>query len=306
MNKEDYIKKWLEGTLEGEEKRTFEQTAEYKSLEKLSRSLMSFRAPEYDINAEYEQLQFIRYSTVKPGKVVTMNWLSPLLKIAAAFVLMAGGYFYFLYDPLTIVETLAAEKTELRLPDSSFVALNAFSKLSFKEKKWKQNREVELVGEAFFKVARGSRFEVKTSSGIIGVLGTAFNVKDRKDYFEVTCYEGSVEVRSEQQKVKLLPKQMFRVASGVIARDSIVTDDTPPWQLNESSFKSVSFRYVIQELERQYNVSISTRNVDTDQLFTGTFSHSDLSLALKSITIPLNLTYQVVGDKKIVLTGELK
>lgn len=303
MGKEDYVNKWLQGTLTEEEKTTFERTEEFKSLEKLSKSLKSFKAPEYDISLEYERLRSAR---PLKGKVVAMNWLSPLLKIAAVFAVMAGSYFFFLYDASTVVETLAAEKTELTLPDKSFVALSAFSRLSFHERKWKKQRRVELEGEAFFKVAKGSRFDVLTSSGTISVLGTEFNVRNRKDYFEVICYEGSVEVQSAHEVVKLLPKQMFRMISGVVDKDNIATDNAPAWRVGESSFKSVPFLYVMQEFERQYNVSVTTRNVDTDQLFTGTFTHSDMSLALKSITIPLNLTYQIAEDKKIVLTGDIK
>jgi transmembrane sensor len=298
MEKEDFIKKWLEGTLDEEEKRIFERTEDYRSLQKLSKSLMSFKAPEYDIQAGYERLRSGRSSK---GKVVAMHWLKPFLKIAAVLMLMTGSYFFFLYDSPTVVETLAAEKTELTLPDSSFVVLNAFTRLSFHEKKWKKERKITLEGEAFFKVAKGSRFDVETSSGRISVLGTEFNVKNRRDYFEVVCYEGSVQVQTSQAAVKLFPKQIFRIVSGIASKDNIATDNGPDWIANESSFQSVPFIFVIQELERQYNVSVTTRNVDTNELFTGTFTHSDLSLALKSITIPLNLTYQVTEDKKIYL-----
>lgn len=303
MEKEDYIKKWLQGTLDEEEKRIFESTEEYKLLEKLSKSLMFFKAPEYDIHAEYER--FRSRSSAK-GKVVAMNWLNPLLKIAAVLMVIAGSYFFFLYDSPTVVETLAAEKTEWILPDSSFVALNALSRLSFSEKKWNNKRKVELDGEAFFKVTKGSGFDVETSSGIVRVLGTAFNVKNRKDFFEVICYEGSVEVQSTREVMKLLPKQVFRNISGEIVKANIITEDSPGWRVNESSFKSIPFLYVIQEFERQYDVSVTTRNVDRNQLFTGTFIHSDMLLALKSIAYPLNLNYQITEDKKIILTGDIK
>ena len=303
MEKEDYIKKWLQGSLDEEEKIIFEKTEAYKSLEKLSVSLMSFKAPDYNIDIEYERF---RSRTPSKGKVVAVNWLNPFLKIAAVLIVMVGVFFLFNENSPTIVETLAAEKTELRLPDSSFVALSAFSRLSFFEKKWKKERTVELDGEGFFKVAKGSKFKVETSVGTISVLGTEFNVRNRKDYFEVLCYEGLVEVQSTQKVVQLQPKQMFRIISGVITKDSIAMDNAPSWRVDESSFRSVPFLHVMQEFERQYDVLVTTRNVDTLQLFTGTFTHSNISLALKSITIPLNLTYQMEKGKKILLTGATK
>lgn len=304
MENEDYIKKWLEGTLDEKEKAIFERTDAYKSLQDLSNSLMSFKAPEYDMDAGYEALN-ARISA-KKGRLVTMNWLSPLLKAAAVLLAIAGSYFLFLHDRSTIIKTFAAEKTEITLPDSSFVALNALSRLAFNEKNWAKERRVELDGEAFFQVAKGSRFDVITSAGTISVLGTAFNVVNRKDYFEVICYEGSVRVESGNETLKLQPKQIFQKISGVgTTGNEKPTNTAPDWRRGESSFESVPFRYVIQEFERQYNVSITTRNVDSEQLFTGTFTHSNLSLALKSIAIPLNLTYEVEG-KKIILASDSK
>lgn len=304
MEKEDYIKKWLEGTLDEKEKAVFERTEAYRSLDKLSNSLMSFKAPEYDMDAGYEGLT--AQISSKKGRVVTMSRISPVLKAAAVLVAIAGSYFLFLHDPSTVIKTVAAEKTEITLPDSSFVALNALSRLAFHEKNWAKERRVELDGEAFFEVSRGSRFDVITSSGTISVLGTAFNVVNRKDYFEVICYEGSVKVESGDEIVKLLPKQIFQKISGVGSTGSEKSTNTAPdWRRGESSFESVPFRHVMQEFERQYNVSITTRNVDSEQLFTGTFTHSDLSLALKSIALPLNLTYKVEG-KKIILASDSK
>lgn len=304
MEKEDYIKKWLEGTLDEKEKALFERTEAYKSLQDLSNSLMSFKAPDYDMDAGYEALN-ARISA-KKGRVVTMNWLSPLLKAAAVLLALAGSYFLFLHDPSTVIKTLAAEKTEIALPDSSFVALNALSRLAFNEKNWAKERRVELEGEAFFEVAKGSRFDVITSAGTISVLGTAFNVVNRTDYFEVICYEGSVKVESENKIVKLLPKQIFRKINDAGSTGTEkAANNLPDWRRGESSFESVPFRHVMQEFERQYHVSITTRNVDAEQLFTGTFTHSNLSLALKSIAIPLNLTYEVEG-KKIILASDSK
>lgn len=304
MENEYYIKKWLEGTLDDNEKAFFERTETYKSLEQLSNALTSFKAPEYDIDAEYEGLKVLMSS--KKGKVLNMRWLTPVLKLAAVLVAIAGSYFLFLHDPSTVIKTLAAQKTEITLPDSSMVALNALSRIAFREKNWEEERRVELEGEAFFEVARGSRFDVITSAGTVRVLGTAFNVVNRKDYFEVICYEGSVRVESGSEIIKLLPKQIFQKINGVGSTgNEKATNTAPDWRRSESSFESVPFHQVMQEFERQYDVSIVTRNVDSEQLFTGTFTHSDLSLALKSIAFPLNLSYKVEG-KKIILASDSK
>jgi len=298
----DLVTKWLDGTLTEEEKATFETSGEYKSLTKLSRSIPAFKAPEYDVQAGLARLQEEKASR---GKVVPISWTTTFLKVAAALTVFFTCYYFFVYNRSnTLIETQAGVKTEILLPDSSRVVVNALSSLSYQ--KQMKERVVELDGEAFFKVKKGSRFDVLTSKGTIRVLGTQFNVKNRGEYFEVICYEGLVRVESNGKTLELRPYQIFRSINGVVIEGVHITDTSPGWINNESSFQSVPFSEVVKELEVQFNVSVTTNQIDLNQLFTGKFSHADLSLALKSITLPLNLAYQIKDKRNIVLSGELE
>ena len=51
-------------------------------------------------------------------------------------------------------------------------------------------------------------------------------------------------------------------------------------------------------------MKFETKDLDSTQLFTGTFKHDNLELALKSVTLPLNLRYQLKNDATIVLSRE--
>jgi hypothetical protein len=51
------------------------------------------------------------------------------------------------------------------------------------------------------------------------------------------------------------------------------------------------YKEVIAEFERQYNVAINANTIDTTQLFTGSFAHNNIDIAIKAITLPLHLTY---------------
>ena len=299
----DLVRKWLEGTLTEDEKATFESLGEYKSLTKLSNSITAFKAPEYDVQSGLARLQAEKASR---GKVVSLSWTTTFLKIAAAVTVFFTCYYFFTYNnnSNTLIETQAGIKREILLPDSSQVVLNALSTLAYQ--KQMKERAVDLDGEAFFKVKKGSRFDVITSMGTVRVLGTQFNVKNRNEYFEVICYEGLVRVENNGKALELRPQQIFRSIKGVVIDDVNVTDVAPSWINNESSFQSVPFSEVVRELEIQFNVSVTTNQVDLNQLFTGKFSHSDLSLALKSITLPLNLEYQIKDKQNIVLSGELE
>ena len=53
----------------------------------------------------------------------------------------------------------------------------------------------------------------------------------------------------------------------------------------------MAFKEVLAEFERQYDVEIKDTNIDKSQKFTGSFTHNDIEIALKSITLPLQLKY---------------
>lgn len=303
MEGKAYIEKWLNGSLSEEELRVFEKTDDYKSITRLDNALKGFKAPYFDVEKELEQLN---QQKRRNGKVVKMNWLQPLLRVAAVVTLALIGYYFIFFNANTTITTGIAQKTEFQLPDESGVTLNAQSNISYSEKKWQDNRHVNLTGEAFFKVAKGSRFDVATADGIISVLGTQFNVKVRRGYFEVICFEGLVAVKVGQKIVELPPENMFRIINGTFSTSSALKDQAPAWLRNESSFNSVPFKLVLEEVERQYDVSITTSNINLEQLFTGRFTHDNLSLALNSISLPLNLQFKEVANNKIEISGEIK
>ena len=302
MQKELLIQKWLEGELSEAELKDFKKLPEYESYNKLSEKALLFKDTSYNVDLEYLNLK----SKIKErdASASKLRWIKPMLRIAAIFIIGLAVYYSPIYGDTTIVKTLASNTASVELPDKSSVKLNAESSLNYKKRNWKKNREVNLVGEAYFKVAKGSQFDVVTWSGKVSVLGTQFNVKQRVNYFEVICYEGLVSVTYKNRVIKLPAGKTFKLIDGAVIEGD--TREMAPTWANKyvSSFKSVPYSEVIKEYERQYNIKIETNNIDTDQLFTGSFTNTNKELALKSITLPLKLKYNKEDNTKIVLTKE--
>lgn len=298
MQNEDIIKKWLTGSLSDSEKKEFEQTEDYKKINKLLKAVKSFKAPEYNVEKGYTSL--LKQKRGKQKHVRLMDRFSPFLKVAAVVIFMlAFGYIFYVSNNSHENSTgeWYANQSGFYLPDSSFVLLNKGSKIKFSQNEWKNKRDVELQGEAFFKVKKGSRFRVKTEQGIVSVLGTEFNVKDWDKYYEVTCFTGLVKVQTEQMNVLLKPNASFRIVDGIEEQYQTSLGIEPDWIKGESNFKSVPYHFVVEELERQYDVSVIAKNINMDQAFTGSFPCNNLEVALKSVTIPVNVKYQVKGNK---------
>lgn len=300
MTREELILKWLDNDLNHDETRQFEALEDHGELIKLSNSLKKFKAPEYNTS---EGLNAVMQTIQSKKSVRKLNWKHYVVRIAAVIAISLSAYYY-----TTTLDsefsTLIAQKTTVDLPDTSEVTLNALSTISFNKRSWSDTRDVALNGEAFFKVAKGSSFNVHTNAGQVTVLGTEFNVKNRDDIFEVVCYEGSVQVTYDKTIKVLKPGDSFLILDGKYIAKEKENSKNPSWMNNESYFKSLPFGYVLNEFERQYGVKINSENLDLKQLFTGSFVHNDINLALKSITLPLNLKYSQSSDDTVILTRE--
>lgn len=295
MNKENDILKWFEGEISLDEIKQRYPSEDFSSLEKLGFYSKQIEVPEIDAQKALADFKKRTFKKEEP-KVIPLNFKA-FLKIAAILVvLLTSSYFLFFNNTKSFTTEIAQTET-LKLPDNSEVILNAQSQLSFNKKDWEQNRNLELEGEAFFKVTKGEKFTVSTKAGDIQVLGTQFNVKERDNYFEVQCYEGSVRVTHQGQKTVLKPGESVRVVKGALVFVKEFKEEMPAWLSKESSFTEVPLWQVIEELEIQYDINIDASKVDVQQLFSGTFTHSDKNIALQSVTIPLKLSYKITGKQ---------
>ncbi len=303
MKKEDLIIKWLNNQqLTKQESEAFEQLDVFDSYVKISRAATKFKAPDY--KSEEAILTLKDKLVPKNQKRATIiSYPKVLMRIAAILVLGIGLYFSFVKEYNTRIQTLASENTSIELPDASVVEMNALSSLSYNKSDWKNNRKITLDGEAFFKVAKGQKFDVYTTRGVISVLGTKFNVKQRDNYLKVTCYEGVVSV-SYNDVIKYLKEgDLIEMSADKIVEGSLKEQEKPQWLTNRSVFYSTPYEKVLQELEWQYGLPITTKNIDKSILFTGNFVHFDIETALKSITIPMQLKYSIT-NKNITLYKE--
>ncbi|NER16456.1 FecR family protein [Spongiivirga citrea] len=302
MNREELIKKWLRDELTEKELEAFKQLEDYDEIVKVSNAAKSFKAPLYIVDDELSRVK--QLMTDRPKKKSSI--IRYLGYAAAAVIVFAVGFYTATSSQWdTKISTEFAEKTNVTLPDDSEVVLNAASSLSFDTKKWDQQRLLVLHGEAFFKVAKGNKFDVETDNGIISVLGTQFNIKSRGEVLEVTCFEGLVSVNNNKEILKLAAGNTVRFVNGEKMSD-ITRKIKPDWSNNVSSFKSIPLQEVFDEFERQYGLTIEVNEVDTKQLFTGQFAHDSRDIALKAITLPFNLTYTITNNTVRITSSDKK
>lgn len=294
MKNEHNILRWLNNELSEDEVNDLKQSENLETLEKIAFYASQMQAPKMDEQQALDAFKE-RHLSKKDTKVIPLNFKT-FIRVAAVFVVLLASSYFLFFNNAKSFETQIAQTQNVTLPDASEVILNAHSTLKYNKKTWKDKRDLELSGEAFFKVSKGQKFTVHTHVGSVQVLGTQFNVKERPNYFEVQCYEGLVAVTYNNKTLKLSKGKSFRVLNGAIQVVEDFNAENPSWLQAESSFDKVPLSQVVSELERQYDLNIDYKAVDGSQLFTGTFTHSDKNIALQSITIPLKLSYKIEGS----------
>lgn len=292
---ENYLAKWLNDELTEAELAEFKKSEAFETYQKIKDSASNLEAPEFDMDKAWSSIEPLK--TAEDTKVFILTPFKKFLRVAAVIAVLLTGSFFYLSTLSESFTTDYAENKTISLPDTSEVILNAESELTFSKNKWESNRNVNLKGEAFFKVAKGQKFTVATDQGLVTVLGTQFNVETRKEYFEVTCFEGLVSVTMDGKETQLPAGNSLLMLNGKSTMLKAAINGKPTWLSNESSFKSIPLNYVIDELQRQYDIKITTKNINTSQLFSGSFSNENLELALKSISVPLQIKFNLDGNK---------
>ncbi|WP_394907811.1 FecR family protein [uncultured Mesonia sp.] len=290
MKKEDILYKWLMGkALTQTQLQELESKPAYEEYKKMLDYAGYFKAPALSNSTSASLIE--RAKKQKRRKRI-LTWVSS----AAAVLIIALGAFWFTQQNLVLIDTANAQQKSLELPDGSLAKLNAGSQIQYHSNKWKKERQLQLKGEAYFEVKKGQKFSVQTPIGRVEVLGTAFNVKQRQNFFDVTCFEGLVRVIKEQDTLALSGGQSVSFYKEEYTTSQII-DAAPSWLTGQSKFKRVPLILVIQEIERQYDVKVLRKNIDLEKnsYFTGSFTHSNLDMALRSVCIPFGLTYHIDG-----------
>ena len=305
MKKEKDILKWLNREISDEELTHLKETKDFNTLEKIAHYSSQIDAPKVDVEKALADFKLKTENTSKKGKVIPFNY-KKLYKYAAAVVVLLTTSYFFISNNTdnAIYKTAFAETKNFNLPDNSEVVLNANSEISYAKDSWQENRNLTLDGEAFFKVQKGEKFTVNTEVGRVTVLGTQFNVKERENYFEVKTFEGLVSVVYKDSLIKLPRGSIFKVVNGVVDINNTFDIKEKSWLQKESNFKSTALRFILEEIENQFGYTIETTNVDLDILYSGGFTHTDIDIALKSVTIPLQLSYKIDGKKITIFNYE--
>ncbi len=147
------------------------------------------------------------------------------------------------------------------LSDGTEVWLNASSSLRFPFSFLNNVREVEIRGEAYFRVTKDAArpFVVKTPGGEVSVLGTSFNVNTYgPDKVVTSLVEGSVKAVSGGREVLLQPGQeaVLEIAGGEMTVQEFDHRKALSWMEGICYFENAAMPEIAGVLDRWYDVKV--------------------------------------------------
>jgi ferric-dicitrate binding protein FerR (iron transport regulator) len=263
-------------------------------MNRYSEILKSWKAPE-GLSEEQAlaeiQGRLSNESNKGNNHVRTMLWSAASV---AAAVLVAWVFLMPNNRVIREATEVAASKT-IVLPDGSKATLNADSRISYAED-WSDVRTLELHGEAFFEVEKGSAFTVNTPTGAVIVLGTSFNVYSRGQELKVACNTGKVRVLAGQEQVELTPGQCANRQGEELMVANFDTDQKT-WRQGVFYYENARLGDILEEMERQFSIRIEcTDDVRNVQGITTNFSKDDREAAFQTVSAPVGMEFIALNN----------
>ena len=293
------LAKWLSGEMTDEELVAFQAEPDFAVYDKIKKYTAELETPTFE---ESLTLSKIIASPKKETKTITLSQ-SWFFRIAAIVVIASGLFFTFQNFATSTEYSEKGGLNTFTLPDNSEVVLNSDSEIEYKKWNWDNNRTLTLSGEAYFKVAKGQKFEVNTALGKVTVLGTQFNVKQRDNRFDVTCYEGKVKVNYKDQEMVITKGMSVAFENGQTIEIPQSTVQSPEWLNNELVFYQSDLKSIVSEFERHFNVTLELKSNGNSQLFTGTIPVENMETAVEILSSSYHLKTIKVSQNKFILTS---
>ena len=240
-------------------------------------------------------------------------WIAAVLLLP---LMISTGVLSYLYirqlkqiDTISYLEASSAPGivTQILLPDSSRVWLNAGSTLRYPSRFSEKDRNVQLSGEGYFEVQsnREHPFYVSLYNGIrVMAHGTKFNVNayENDSIMETTLETGRVDVLSGSSRtVTLKPNELvtYNKKEKRFTIKTVNIEEKIAWKDGRLIFRNESLDGVLKQLSRRYNIDIVLHKESTkDYKFRATFSTEDITQILNYLRLAAPIEWAVTKPEQ--------
>ena len=192
----------------------------------------------------------------------------------------------------TTVSADYGQISKVMLPDSTVIWVNSGSSIKYNNQFSATNRNIELVGEAFFKVHKNKDLPMVVANGDlrVKVLGTEFLVSayPEEANIQVVLEKGKVELNSASDKQlskEMKPGElaMFDKSSKSLDINNVNTNLYTSWKDGIINIYNLPLSELVIRLQKRYNQKFKVDEEIKNLPFTFTIKNEELSDILSLI-----------------------
>ncbi len=274
----------------------------------------SWQRLKHRITFQNNQAPVTRVQQYTPSRKYWQNWAAAI----ALAGICSGLLYYFGYQVREqVYHTNFGETATLILPDSSTVVLNSNTTLHYRAN-WQpgQPREVWLEGEAFFTVLKkpgraNAHFIVHTPQLNVKVLGTRFNVTNRRQKTTVVLNSGKVSLSAAPEPAKqitasLVPGELAELAPNrqTFRKRRVNPELYSSWTHKKLIFQATPLADIVTLLEENYGFQVQVTDAQLlSRRLTGQIYLDDVNTLLVALSTSFNLKLEKHGQKLLLAPG---
>ncbi len=225
--------------------------------------------------------------------------MQQFLRVAAIlfFVISIGSITYFLSDRkekaadyYTSVIADYGQVSKIKLPDGSTVWLNSGSEITYSNTFASDNRDIKLVGEAYFQVTKNEELPliVNCEEMQVKVLGTKFNVTayPESKHIDVVLEKGSIELLNrniESFSYKIKPGELakFDKSNRRLLISNVNISKYTSWKEGVINIYNQTLEELTERLEVRYNQRFRLNDDVKNFHFTFTIKNESIDEIIK-------------------------
>ncbi len=284
---------------------------------KQSRKQKIYDIPDSDIHSD--EIWDTIAKVTQPGEETatvyrlgdTQSDSKTILAIAASLLVAAfigiAAYFYLSQQPELIASSSATIQA-VTLADGSRVTLRPYSTIKALNVS-NSDQSYKLEGEAYFEVKsnRNRTFSVTAGSGKVTVLGTTFNLSSWGNQTQVYLEEGSIEFMNIEtdDSVTLNPGEAAEIGPDKrLSTEPAEIIEYTDWMNRELTFSNRSAGYVFNEMEQEFNITISAPDSVINTRLSGSLSLESLDTSLEDLSLVLEGQFVQKGENSYSFVSE--
>lgn len=295
------IKKYLSGkSSEKEQKeildwiRESDHLAEFQSTKNEWKNEIKNKEIPTEFQTNWNNVQNILFGRMQSDLKRTQRTLN-LFRYAAILVLLISisSLLFYISQPnqsnQLVYTTVAADFGQISkvvLPDSSVIWINSGSTIRYNNQFSATNRDIDLVGEAFFEVRKNTELPMVVSNTDlkIKVLGTEFSVMayPEENFIQVILEKGKVELTSTSHskfRQEMKPGEManFNKDKKELTLTNVNTELFTSWKDGLINIYNLPLSELVIKLEKRYNQKFVVDDEIKNLPFTFTIKNENLN-----------------------------